>query len=133
MSDRLIQESRAERKRREMVQFHDAMMSCATVALAAKAVGVSARTATRWLKSREFAEAYREARKATMGSVAALLRAGSIGAAEALIQIAKDPEGAPTARTSAGRAVLDGLLRLSEIAELEERVKTLESLAGERK
>ncbi|HEV3330546.1 MAG TPA: hypothetical protein VG096_06175 [Bryobacteraceae bacterium] len=133
MSDNPIRETRAERKRRQMVAFNDALLAFPTIALAAKASGVSSRQASRWIKSPEFAAVYVESRRATMSSVAALLRAGSIGAAEALTEITKDPKAAPTARTAASRAVLDGLLRLTEVAELEERVRSLEALAGERK
>ena len=123
-------ERRAERKREKMLRFIGALMSYSTVREAAESCNISARTATTWIKSREFRAAYSDSRQATMEAVTSLLRAAAPGAVERLAKLAKDDSAPATASCSAARSILDGLLRLQEAVEIESRIAELEKLAG---
>ena len=121
---------RGERKRAKMVAFCGHLLAYPTVQQAAEATGISSRSATRWIKSELFKEIYTASRAATLKAVNGLLRASSVGAVETLAAIARDPGAAATARCNAARAILEGMLKLNESTELEERIAELEKLAG---
>ena len=127
MPEKVKRETRAERKRKQIGEFCGALLSYPTVEAAAQSVGVSARTATRWLKSPEFRDAYVESRQATIEAAAGLLRASASGCIETLAMIAIDKESPATARVSAAKSVLDTMLKITELSELEARLRTLES------
>jgi hypothetical protein len=80
------------------------------------------------LRSEAFRDCFVESRKATFSNLQKLLQAGSVGSVEALCAVIADADSAPTARTAAARAVLDGLLRVTEVRELEDRLAKLEAL-----
>ena len=130
MSDSPIRESRADRKRRLMRRFSDAVFSCATLAEAAAAVGINPRTATRWLRSPEFKMIYIESQAGSPEAMLGFSRATGLPALQRLAKIIRDDSSAPTAAVAAARAVLDLMMKLVEVQELEERIRTLESLAG---
>ena len=133
MSDNAPRETRAERKRRLMVQFNAALLTCATVAQAAKSCGVSARQATRWLRSPEFRQAYVESQTGSPQAMLGLSRAASLPALERLAKIIRDDNSAPTAAVGAAKVVLDLAQQLAEAQELESRIQALEALAGGQK
>jgi hypothetical protein len=118
-----------ERRRQKIADFHNALLSHSTVAGAARATGISARTATVWLKSPEFKEIYVESRRATLEASAGLLRACASGSIQALSEIVNDREAASTARVQAAGRILDAMLRLTEAAELDKRLEALEAAA----
>ncbi len=130
MSDSARKETRAERKRREVGEFVGHLLTAPTVAIAAQKMGISPRTATRWIRSEAFRDAFVESRRATFTNLQKLLQAGSVGSVEALCSVIADASSAPTARTAAARAVLDGLLRVTEVRDLEDRMARLEALVN---
>lgn len=117
---------RAERTRQTMIRFAGTMLAYPTIAQAADAAGISPRTASRWLRSTEFKAIYADTREATLEATLGMLRALSVGACEALGQVVRNPDAAPTARTNAARSILDSMLRLTELQDLDKRLKTLE-------
>jgi len=127
-----MSETRAANKRKQMSAFAGHLLSFPTVTEAAKATGISSRTATRWLKSAEFKQIYVSSREATLLAITGMLRQSSVGACEALAAVVRDPESAPTARTAAARAILDSLRGLMQDFELESRLAQLETLAAEK-
>lgn len=131
MSDKAHKLTRAERKYAQLVAFCGHLLSYPTVVEAAKATGISSRTATRWLHSAEFQKVYVANREATLANVASMLRQSSVGAVEALAAVIRDPEAPATAKTNAARAILDNLLHVIETEELERRIKQIEAAAGE--
>ena len=133
MSDKPIRESRADRKRRLMRQFHDAVFTCATLDAAARSVGVNPRTATRWLRSPEFKQIYIESQAGSPEAMLGFSRATGLPALQRLAKIIRDDSSAPTAAVAAARAVLDLMMKLVEVQELEQRIQSLESLAGGQK
>ncbi|GAB4402083.1 MAG: hypothetical protein Kow00123_12080 [Anaerolineales bacterium] len=111
-------------------RFVGALMTTRTVAEAARVAGVGERTARRWLRlpavQRALSEAQGEALKqATRRAVAA------IGLAVDILQvIMADPGASAGARVSAARCILDAAARLTETAELADRVSRLEQRIG---
>ncbi|MGH9652471.1 MAG: hypothetical protein ACRD6B_03280, partial [Bryobacteraceae bacterium] len=79
MSDKVKRESARERRRRQIGEFHDALVGAKTMEEACRVAGISARTGARWIRSDVFAEIYSERRRATLQSASGLLKAGSIG------------------------------------------------------
>lgn len=116
-----------------MIQFHAALFSCATVEAAAKSVGITPRTATRWLKSPEFKQAYIESYSGSPATMLSLSRATGLPALERLAKLIRSDETPATAAVAAARAVLDLMLQLTETRELEERIRSLEEIAGGQK
>ena len=130
MSETPRRESAKERRRRQIGEFHDALVGAKTMAEACKIAGVSARTGARWIRTDTFAEIYSERRKATLHAASGLLKAGSIGSIETLVSIAIDKEASSTARVAAAKVVVDAMLKISELRDLEERLERLEQAAG---
>ena len=133
MADSPQKQRRNDRRRAQMVSFCGHLLAFPTVEQAARATGISSRSATRWIRSELFKEIYTESRAATLKAVSGLLRASSVGAVETLAAIARDKDAAATARCNAARAILEGMLKLNESTELEQRIAELEALAGGQK
>lgn len=107
-----------------------ALMTSRTVGEAAARAGVSERTARRWCRlpavRRALSEAQDETLKqATRRAVAAVTEAVGI-----LQVIMSDPNASAAARVSAARCILDAAARLTETAELADRVSALEIALG---
>lgn len=122
-------EGRKARKQRLMLQFCRAFLSYPNVADAAKACGVSARTATVWLKSDEFKDVYVESRATDRKAMHALVRAALPGAIETLAELSRDKTAAATARCNASRALVEADSQMTQDFEFEQRLQTLEKLA----
>lgn len=127
MPEKVKRETARERRRRQIGEFHDALIGNRTMADACRIAGISARTGARWIRTNEFAEIYSERHRATIEAASGLLRAGAIGSVEALIQVVADTESPVTARTHAAAKLLDACLRFSELNEFENRLKKLET------
>jgi hypothetical protein len=129
MSNSPRKETRRERKRRQLGEFVGHLLTSKTIDEAASKVGVSSRSATRWLRTEEFRSVYVEHRQATLQNVATMLRQSSVGAVEALAAVIKDPDAPATAKTNAAKSILDSMLRVIETQEIESRLKALEEIA----
>ncbi len=99
-----------------------------SIEAAARSCAVGERTLRRWLRHRDFAEAYCEACRVVMRHVTARLQVAAGEAVETL-NSALVAENSPwTARVSAARTILDQAHRALELTDLETRVAELERL-----
>lgn len=106
-----------------------ALLTEPSLAEAARAVGVGARTLYRWAREdSSFQEAYREARRqAVRQAVAGLQRIGS-KAVKALEEVLDAGDTPPAVKVSAARAVLELGIKAVEIEDLAARVEALEAV-----
>ena len=107
--------------------FVAALFTAPTAEAAALAVGVSVRTARRWVRLPAIRAAILEAQRqaltlATRRAVGAM--AGALATLEAMHG---DPDNAPGARVAAARAILDSGPRLLDLADIEARLAALEA------
>ncbi len=108
--------------------FVAAMLAAASVGEAAGSVGVSERTARRWLADPAVRLALSEAQNELLSQVTAKLLTAISEAIETLREVHSDADNAPTARVSAARAILEAGLRYVETSDLARRVTELEEL-----
>jgi phage terminase small subunit len=106
--------------------FIAALLSCPTIAQAARTAGIAEVTAGRWLKAPSFQEAYRTARRHAVQHAIALTKKATSTAVETLEAIMQDPEAPASARVSAAKAVLETALKGVELEDLESRIAALE-------
>lgn len=103
-----------------------AVLTARTLAEAAAAAGVTARTLTRWLNDSAFCDALAEAQRA---AIAATIRrlAGATGEAVTTLQaIMANKEAPDGARVRAADVVLSRLMTLTELHDLEARLADVE-------
>lgn len=109
-----------------------ALLTSSTNEAAAKKAGVSLRTLNRWLVEPNFRRALRLAQDEALERTFNRLAAVGAEAVQVLLEVAADKEAAPAARVSAARAILENLLRYTELHSLAERIAALEAaLHGE--
>ena len=102
----------------------------ATVESAARAAGISARTAHRRLKEEGFQKRLRDMRAEMVQRTAGMLTGSGLEAGKTLVSLL-DPTNPPTVRHAAARTILEFGLRLRENAEMEERIAALEARAAQ--
>lgn len=110
------------------VAFVEALLTTGTLAAAARAAGVSERTARRMRQRPEMAAALAAARRDLLGGTVTRLVRTSRTAAAALARNCRC--GTPAVEVAAARAVLDLVVRVVEQADLEARVAALEAAAA---
>lgn len=98
---------------------------------AAARLGISDRTARRYLTSPGAREALRRLQDERLRQLAAQALASAGAALQTLRDIAEDPAAHPQARVAAAGRLLDAALRLVEAADLAGRVEALEAAAQE--
>ena len=101
----------------------------ATVDSAARAAGISVRTAHRRLKEEAFQKRLRDVRAEMVQRTAGMLTGSGLEAGKTLVSLL-DPTVPPTVRHGAARTILELGLRLRENAEMEERIAALEARAA---
>lgn len=107
------------------------LLSCPTIAEAAKTAGVSEPTLLRWLKDEEFSAEYRTARRQTVEVAIGLLQKASGAAVTTLVSIMQDEEKPGSVRVSAARSVLDMAFKGIELQDMEVRLAALEAALAE--
>ena len=85
-----------------------ALLSHPTREAAAKAVGVSAKTISRWLREEPFAAAYREARRDLLGQATQTLAVACVSAVETLTGIMTNPNSPAYSRIRAAKLLKSG-------------------------
>lgn len=108
-----------------------ALLSCSSVASAARAVDVGEATLWRWLQLPAFKMRYRELRKQATQVAVIRLQQAMGDAAEALHEVATNVLAPPAARVAAARAILDTGLRATVLEELGADLEDLEAMASE--
>jgi len=110
-----------------------ALLTHRSVEDAARATGIATKTLLRWLKNREFDEAYRQVRRAAFSQSLARLQQASGAAVSTLLKIMVDPSAPASTRVRAAASVLNHGARAMEIEDIEVRVAELERAAEENK
>ncbi len=111
-------------------QFIVALLEHPTLDKAAAALGVSDVTLWRALKTPEFAEAFRRARREAFSQSIARLQHASNAAVGTLLRVMTDREAPAASRVRAADVVLQTALRGMEIEDIEARVTELENAAA---
>ena len=109
-----------------------ALASAPSVRVAAERVGLSERTAHRWLAERAHVQAaYREAVRAAAGQAMDALRIGAARAVEYLAEVLADRDSMPNDRRSAATVLLSAYVRVpAELLDHEDRLRSLEAIRG---
>jgi phage terminase small subunit len=113
---------------RRQEAFIAALLSCPTIAHAARTAGIAEVTAGRWLKDATFQEAYRDARRAVVQHAITQVQQATGEAVETLRSVMQDSESPASARVSAAKTILETALKGIEIDDLEARMAALEAL-----
>jgi hypothetical protein len=105
-----------------------ALAAGACAAAAARKAGCSRRTVFRRLKDPEFVRAVGRARGQILSRATSRLARTSAQAVDTLEKLLDD--GNPGVRRMAAKSLLDSLARLTDLAEVEERIAELEAALG---
>lgn len=116
-----------EKLRGRQATFVALLISGYSVLDAGKVIGVSERTARRWLTLPEVKQALAEAQGAVLAQASREATAALGQAIATLRKVMAADSASPSARTQAARAVLEHATRLYESAVLTERVTALEN------
>ncbi len=114
-----------ERMSRKAEQLISNLLIHSTIAAAAKATGITALTAGRWLAEPAFQRRYERARAEVLRGATNALRAAATAAVRALLEVCERGRN-EQARVSAARTVLEMGFRAAEIEDLAERIERLE-------
>ena len=101
----------------------------ATVEAAARTAGVSEPTVYRRLKDPEFCQQLQQTRSEMVQRTAGMLTASGMESVKTLLELQK-PTAPCAVRLGAARSVLELGMKIREVADLEERLATLEHLAA---
>jgi hypothetical protein len=131
MSVEPIHESHSQRRARQISEFCSALIATPNVLEAARRVGISTRTARKWMVSEIFTREYVEHMRPTLEAHAKLARALQPAAMKALAEIVANPDAADTARVAAAREIREANLNYNEVPDLVEqlqaRIRALEA------
>jgi len=112
-----------------------ALLAQPSVAEAARVVGVTPQTLSRWMKVPEFDTAYRAAQRAVLGRAIARLQQASGAAVTSLLKVMFDANAPKAARLAAAEVVLRHAKAANEIGDIQSRQSALardtEALRGE--
>lgn len=108
-------------------KFLAALLESPTIGAAASAAGVSDATGKRYLKDAEFAEAFRDARRAVVAHSFTGLQSACSNAVATLCAVCEDTEATASSRVSAAKTILEMSVRAVEIDDLGARVEMLEA------
>jgi hypothetical protein len=107
-----------------------ALLTHGSLAQSAAASNIGESTLRRWLKDPAFYVAYSEAKRQLLEGTINRLRSIGSDAVTALHEVAVDKTGPAGARVSAGRSILEILLRAVEVQDLADRLDKLEEAMG---
>ncbi len=110
-----------------------ALLTESTLQNAAKIAGVSEVTLYRWLKDKDFSEAYRELRREAVEQAKTRLQQISCKAVETLKSIMEDNKTPATVRVSAAKSILEMAFKAVELDDINRRIEELEAIADEQK
>jgi transposase-like protein len=106
-----------------------ALLTEATLKLAAEKAGVSESTLYRWQQLDSFQEMFRTAKNQAVSQATARLQQSSTLAVDTLEDVMKNPKAAAMARVTAAKTVLEFCFKAYEIEEIKKRVEQLEEMA----
>ena len=103
-----------------------ALVSCDTVAEAAKSCNLGRQTLYRFMRDPLFDSELKKARRVLVNRAILCLQQSSRHAATALAKICRDEDAPPSARVAAAREILNQTMKAIEIEGIEERLQALE-------
>ena len=109
------------------IRFADELAAGRSLADAASSVGISPRSARRWRKKPEIAEAVRARLAESISMARAILSAGASKAALGLVDMSSGDAEPNSARVSAARGVLESAMKFAELEDVVERLTKLEA------
>lgn len=115
-------------RRRVTEQVIAALLTGLTIKQTARDLRIGERTIKRWLASEWFQNEYQEAKRLLLDSTINRLRSSGLEGVDTLREVARNKKNPPAARATAGRALLEVLLRAVETQDLAERLAKLEIL-----
>lgn len=115
---------------RQQERLINALLLYGSVKRAAEDVGISPVTAWRWQQKPEFVRQYREARRASVERAIAIAQAAGQRAVETIYEIMGDRSAPHFARLSAAQAVINLMLKGTELLDHETRINELEQSLG---
>jgi hypothetical protein len=108
-----------------------ALLRGKSVRVAAEEVGIARRTLVTWMTEDWFRSQYEAAKRELLEATINMLRTAGETGVNTLTEVAKSRKAPPTARASAGRALLEVLLRAVEVQDLAGRIERLEAALKE--
>ena len=118
---------------RKKEQAIAALLSHRSIEEAARAAGIGVNTLLRWLKDREFAAAYREARRAVVGQAIARIQQTTGAAVTTLQKLLVDTNTPASVKARVSAAMMALALKGVETEDILVRVEELERAAEESK
>lgn len=103
-----------------------ALLSCETVAAAAKKSKLGEATVYRYLRDEKFKAAYRAARSELVEHSIAQLQRDCVVASKTLREVCEDKTAPASARVSAAKNILDGAIKAVELQDLTARLEEVE-------
>jgi len=110
-----------------------ALISEPTIRSAAKVAGIGETTLWRWLKEKDFADAYRELKREAVDQAIARLQVASGKAVDTLVEVIENVENPPSVRVNAAKTIIEMAVKAVEYDEIERRIEDLEVLVYEQK
>jgi hypothetical protein len=108
-----------------------ALLGSPTIAHAAQSAGIGESTLLRWLREEGFAREYRLAQRQALRQAIATLQAAAGSAVTVLRAAMLDSKATPACRVAAAKVILEFSFRGAEIADLQERLETIEAQLAE--
>ena len=110
-----------------------ALLTEPTIQQAAKVAGIGEATLWRWLKDKDFVEAYREVKREAVGQAITKLQQASGEAVETLRSVMNDIASPANTRVSAAKSIIEMALKAVELEDVIKRVEELEVIANDKK
>ena len=107
-------------------RFIQALLACGNISKAAEAVGITRRTAYRYMNDENVRTMLMEMQQETLRAVCQKALDEMMHALVVLVDIASDATVPAQARVSAARTIIDAATKLYDVANLTERVRVLE-------
>ena len=107
-------------------RFVQALLACGNISKAAEAVGITRRTAYRYMNDENVRQMLLELQQETLRAVCQRALDEMMHALSVLVDIANDITAPHSARVSAARTIIDAATKLYDVANLTERVRALE-------
>lgn len=129
----MLEKVRTEELSRKQETFIAALLTLPTFGAAAKAAGVSDKTAHQWIKQPHISQAYKDARKAAFEAALDTLQDFVAESIRTLRLVHLDKEAPHSVRVRAAQILLENAISIHKFSELEERLAVLEEKGREQR
>lgn len=130
MKDSTAKRGHGDKSSRKQEVAIAALISHGTLGASAAASGISESTLRRWLKEPTFQASYADAKRQLLEATINKLRYLGCDAVGVLHEVAVNGKSPASSRVSAGRAIVEVMLRAVEVQDLAERLDRLEANIG---